>query len=163
MNLSLNDLSERVRKLELLNENLGYRISRLSKLVEVEAVMRLQSVGVSLYEFRIIIILGIFEEATARDLSELMVIDKGQISRVVSQLVRRGYIRSRQDAENRLFKLLSLTPEGMKVHGKLEVLFEDRNRAFVANVSQDDMETFQRVLAQLSETVEQRLKTERAR
>ncbi|MEM9139013.1 MAG: helix-turn-helix domain-containing protein, partial [Pseudomonadota bacterium] len=90
MALTTDHLLQQVARLEALNANLTFRISRMAKLLEAEGAQRLEGSGLNLTSYRMMMVIAIFEEISVSDLSKLMLIDRAQISRAASDLIEDG-------------------------------------------------------------------------
>ncbi len=112
MQVTAEQLSRRLEHLAELESHLTFRISRLAKLLEIHSAAELSGTGLNLTWYRILLVLSIFEETTAADLSRVMVLDRAQISRASGDLLKQGLLKARPDPRSKLKKLLSLTPEG---------------------------------------------------
>ena len=142
MDLSTEALLFQVRKLETLNQNLTFRISRLAKLLEIGAGPILEGSGVNLTGYRIMLVVGIFEEISVSDLAKLMLIDRAQISRAASDLIKAGLIEPRPDATSRRKKLLALTAPGQDLLDGLKPKFDVRQAEIEALFSATDLDAF---------------------
>ncbi len=112
MYVDADDARHRLAALAQLERHLSFRISRLSKLLDNQATRLLGESRLTLTGYRILLVLSIFRETTAADLSRLMVIDRAQISRAVAELVREGCIADRPDPTNRRKRLLRVAEKG---------------------------------------------------
>ena len=126
MSLSTDPLLARVRMLDELNSHLTFRISRMSKLLEVEGAQRLSDTGINLTAYRTMLVINIFKEISVSDLSRIMVIDRAQVSRGASDLIGRGILESRADARSKRKKLLALTPAGEALYAETRATFDTR-------------------------------------
>ncbi|MCZ4260355.1 DNA-binding MarR family transcriptional regulator [Limimaricola soesokkakensis] len=123
-------MADRLRALAELERRLSFRISRLSKLLDTHAARQLAVHGTGLTSYRILMVLGIFGETTAADLSRLMVIDRAQISRSVSDLLAQGLLEQRSDGANRRRRLLRLSATGQEALGTFEPGLLERQKVF---------------------------------
>lgn len=87
MSLSTDDLLERTAKLDALNSYLTFRISRMSKLLEVEGAHRLTGSGINLTAYRMMLVIQVFGEISVSDLRKITLIDRAQISRAATDLI----------------------------------------------------------------------------
>ena len=102
----------RFEALTRLEERLTFRISRMSKLLDTHTSRQLAGSGLNLTAYRILMVLSLFKETSAADLSRLMVIDRAQISRSVAEMIAGGLLQERPDPASKRRKLLSLTDAG---------------------------------------------------
>jgi DNA-binding MarR family transcriptional regulator len=147
---SVQHLSRRLRALAELESHLSFRISRLSKLLDVQASNILSGSGYGLTSYRILLVLSIFKETTPADMSRLMVIDKAQISRATAELERNNLISARPDPANARRKLLRLTDAGIAAIDMLEARFGNRQERLVGTLDPGDLEGLTAAIDKLS-------------
>lgn len=126
MALTTDHLLQQVARLEALNANLTFRISRMAKLLEAEGAQRLEGSGLNLTSYRMMMVIAIFEEISVSDLSKLMLIDRAQISRAASDLIEDGLLEAKADRTSKRKKLLALTEAGRAKLGPLKQRFNAR-------------------------------------
>ncbi|MEO1797635.1 MAG: MarR family transcriptional regulator [Pseudomonadota bacterium] len=151
MNFSTHDLEDQMRKLNELNSHLTYRLSKLAKLLEAEAVVRLKGTGINLTTYRIMLIVSIFEEITVSDLARLMVIDRAQVSRLSTEMTRQGLLTSKADKSNKLKKLLMLTPEGQERYEDLRIRFNDRSELVTMHADEEEVNVLLNIVDRVSQ------------
>ena len=137
MSLSTTDLMERIAKLEALNAHLTFRISRMSKLLELEGAQRLLDSDINLTAYRMILVIEVFEEISVSDLSKIMLIDRAQISRAATELIGTGLLEARADRIIKRKKLLALTAAGAELYDRLRIRFDEREAALVHEIGSD--------------------------
>jgi len=126
MDFSTDALTQRLQNLEALNTHLTFRISRLSKLLEIEGTARLDECGVNLTGYRMLQVIHTFKDISVSDLSKVMLIDRALISRTASHLIERGLLKAGSDPSSRRKKILSLTDEGQRLFHDLRARFDER-------------------------------------
>lgn len=82
----------------------------------------------------------------ARDVGMVTGLPKNSISRAVSELLERGLTRRKTADDDRRAKVLILTDEGRDLLAKVVPLFEARQAAMLAALSQDECDEFFRLL-----------------
>lgn len=161
MALSTQALKDQIQRLDILNTNLTFRISRLSKVLEVEGAQRIAGSGVNLTGYRMMMVIGIFEEISVSDLSKLTVIDRAQISRAASELIERGLLEARADANSRRKKLLALTAAGQAQLAELKAPFAERQAEIEALLDPADLAGLSNAIEKISAYLDQRLEHSR--
>ncbi len=119
-------MSQRLAHLAELEKQLTFRLSRLSKLLDIHAARQLDGSRLNLTWYRILMVLDIFEETTAADLGRLMVMDRAQLSRASADMLAAGLLHSRGDPTSRRRKLLSLTDAGRAELARFRPVFDRR-------------------------------------
>ncbi|WP_341212201.1 MarR family winged helix-turn-helix transcriptional regulator [uncultured Limimaricola sp.] len=152
-------MADRLRALTELEQRLSFRISRLSKLLDTHAARQLAVHDTSLTSYRILMVLGIFKETTAADLSRLMVIDRAQISRAVSDLLAQGLLEQQPDPANRRKRLLRLSPEGQAALATFEPGLLDRQKIFTELLDDAELEGLTRAVDKITRYLAETLET----
>ncbi len=140
----------------ILEDFLPYRLSITSHTVSTNiARVYEKRFGVSIPEWRVIAILGRFPGLSAVEVAERTFLDKVAVSRAVTKLIKNGRIdRQFADADRRR-SILKLSEEGQNVHNEIAPLALEFERQLVADISQDDYETFNAILEQLLDKARQ--------
>lgn len=157
MNFSTEQLKDQMQKLSELNGHLTYRIAKLSKLLESEAMMRLKGSGVNLTTYRIMLVVSIFEEITVSDLARLMVIDRAQVSRLATEMTKQGWITSKPDKSNKLKKLLMLTQEGHARFAAIREGFRDRAELITDHATDEELDVLWKIIDRVSISLSDKL------
>lgn len=140
----------------ILEDFLPYRLSITSHTVSTNiARVYEKRFGVSIPEWRVIAVLGRFPGLSAVEVADRTLMDKVAVSRAVTKLIKNGRIdREFADADRRR-SILNLSEEGRKVHNEIAPLALEFERELLQDISQEDYETFLRILEQLLEKAEQ--------
>ena len=157
MALSTRALKEHIQRLDVLNANLTFRISRLSKVLEVEGAQRIAGSGINLTGYRMMMVIGVFGEISVSDLSKLTVIDRAQVSRAATELIDRGLLEARADANSRRKKLLALTHTGQARLADLNETFADRQTDIETMLDQAELEGLTSAIEKISAYLDDRL------
>ena len=92
--------------------------------------------SLSLLQSRIVFELGLKGETVSRDLVARLAIDKGYLSRSVSQLTKDGVIAVRESAKDKREKKLKLTAKGKSLFGKIDETSRNRARGFLGELGE---------------------------
>ncbi|MDT0683564.1 winged helix DNA-binding protein [Roseicyclus sp. F158] len=150
MYLDADATRERLRALSELETRLSFRVSRLSKLLDNHATRELAGKPLNLTGYRILMVLKIFRETSAAELSRLMVIDRAQVSRSVAELTGAGFLVERSDPTNKRRKLLRLSDKGKRELGSVRSKFEARQSLFEELLTEREMEGLYAAIDKLS-------------
>lgn len=132
-----------------IKDLLSYRIHRVSSLLSRSAAVRYRKdFDVSLGEWRALALLGAFAPMSLNQLAREADLDKGQMSRVVSGLVERGFIM-REAARQRERAALILTPAGKRIYRGLMKAAAERNAAFLASLAPAELQALNAALDKL--------------
>jgi len=114
-----------------------------------EADRILSELGLGRAHHRAIYFVGRQPQITVSDLLSILNITKQSLSRVLSHLLKEGYIAQQQGARDKRQRLLSLTDKGMALEAKLTEVQCQRFAAAYSERGGDAVVGFQNVLASL--------------
>lgn len=160
MSLSTTNLMERIAKLEALNAHLTFRISRMSKLLELEGSQRLSDSEINLTAYRMMLVIEVFGEISVSDLSKIMLIDRAQISRAATELIDTGLLEARADRISKRKKLLALSASGAELYDRLRTRFDEQEAALVSEIG-DDLDALWAAMNRISDWLETQTGTRR--
>lgn len=101
--------------------------------------------GLTGIEWRIMAQVGEHAPLSLHDLTELLNLDPGQLSRTVKGLVGRGLLDSRRRPTGPAI-MITLTGEGQALHVRMMELARERNGFLVAGINVEDVAVATRVL-----------------
>ncbi len=117
----------------VLEAFLPYRLNRLADLVSRDfARIYKDRHGMTRPEWRVLASLGQFGQATASDIVAHSSQHKTKVSRAVTALEQRGWLKRETDEADRRSEHLTLTKAGLRAYGEMAVLartYEDRYMA----------------------------------
>src|SRR5437762_612060 len=137
-----------------LDRFLPYRLSVLTNRVS-NAIARHYSerFGLSIPEWRVMAVLGQSPGLSAREVAERTAMDKVQVSRAVSSLVKsRRVLRDGDDADGRVTRL-SLTPRGRAIYDEIVPLALHLEAVLLAALAPGERETLSSLLEKLSSRI----------
>ncbi|MEY8839904.1 MarR family winged helix-turn-helix transcriptional regulator, partial [Cribrihabitans sp. XS_ASV171] len=126
------------RPINSVLEAVSFRISRLAAINERAGGHVFRSAfGISLNEWRILGITAALQPVTFGAIRAMLVMDKGQLSRVVKALIERKLIESRSASGDARQIELSLTEAGQALHAQAIEFTVERN-AVMGSVLSDE-------------------------
>lgn len=127
-----------------------YRLSRIQSRLNAQAIRLLKLHGdVSLTEWRVLSITELLDTVTLSDLVRESELDKGQLSRSASALIRKGYLLSTANQKDQRSHLLSLTRAGRDCHARMLPIMRRRQENLVDALTPEEIAVFDRVLEKL--------------
>jgi DNA-binding MarR family transcriptional regulator len=146
-----------------IRELLSYRLHRVANLLSRGAEMRYRrEFGVSLWEWRTVALLGgALEPQSLNELARAAGMDKGQMSRVVSNLTARKIVSRETDANDARGIRLSLTVAGGKLYRKLIKAAAERNGAFLGCLSARERACLELAMTKLAREARSFIQTEK--
>jgi DNA-binding MarR family transcriptional regulator len=119
--------------------------------------------GLRIVECRILGVVAHFGPVTLRQTCIEVGIDKGQGSRLVTQLLQAGLLERRDDATDQRSFYLLLTPAGQRLHDRVAIAAAARNEAWLHGLPDEKRATFVECIELLTRHTQQMLADETAR
>ena len=134
---------------------LPYRLSVASNTIsQAIAADYEERFGLSVTQWRVMAILGRHEDLAARDVAQRTAMDKVAVSRALSALIERGFVRRATAREDRRASRLRLTAAGRRVHDKIVPLAIEHERRLLARLSEEEQRWLVRILDALAPSPE---------
>jgi len=102
-----------------MNENLGYLIGDVSRLLRREFDQRVRGLGVTRPQWRVLTLLKRMEGINQGGLAELLEVEPITLCRMVDRLAEAGMVERRPDPADRRAWRLFLTPRGAALTNEL--------------------------------------------
>lgn len=136
----------------LLEKFLPYRLAILSHSVSNSiATVYARRFGLTIPEWRVIVIVGKFPGLSAVEVAERTLMDKVAVSRAVTRLIKKGRInREFADADRRR-SILTLSEAGRNVLAEISPLALRIEDMLLEGLSQQEVDTLNRIMDQLLE------------
>lgn len=143
--------AESTREL-LLEKFLPYRLAILSHSVSNSiATVYARRFGLTIPEWRVIVILGRFPGLSAVEVAERTLMDKVAVSRAVTRLIKKGRIdRQFADADRRR-SILTLSEKGKSVLDEISPLALGIEDTLLEGLSEQEISTLNRIMDRLLE------------
>lgn len=107
--------------------------------------------GIGIPEWRVVAQLGEFGKLTSRDIGELAQMHKTKVSRAVTELEKRGLVSRSENRQDRRESFVELTSAGKRVYDQIVPLALGFEARWIEGIAPDELKTFERVLATLTE------------
>lgn len=134
---------------------LPYRLSVIANLVSRQlATLCAERFGIGIAEWRVIAVLGQHDDVTADFVCGRTAMDRVTISRAVTRLREKRYIRRRAAPSDRRCSMLSLSAAGRRIYERLVPLARRYERALTAGLSAGQRADLERTLDALAAAVE---------
>ncbi|WP_217980150.1 MarR family winged helix-turn-helix transcriptional regulator [Glycocaulis albus] len=123
----------------VLSEYLPYRLSVVSNKASGLIARAYQArFGLSIWEWRVIAVLGGGEAITAQAICEATAMDKVTVSRALRALAERALVRRRTSPSDKRAALVSLTPEGQSIFDEIAPLAMEWERSLLEGFSAEE-------------------------
>jgi len=138
-----------------IRDRVGYRVQNLAnKMILWGARTYAQKFNVGVQEWRILSVLARTGVGTAREVCELTMMDKGNVSRAVKRLVGDGCIKEHPDNNDKRSTVLILTPEGIALYKRIKKVSDFREKKFMASFSTAEQKALPKMLTKLEGVIE---------
>lgn len=115
---------------------LMYRIARLATIGDRTGQARISAqFGLNLGEWRALSVVCAFAPVTLARLADELYLDKGQLSRSISDLIDRGLVSHSSSPQDRRQTLFALTAEGRRLHDRILAFAIERNATYMQGLS----------------------------
>ncbi|QQA41691.1 MarR family winged helix-turn-helix transcriptional regulator [Pelagovum pacificum] len=109
--------------------------------------------GIGVVDWRVLASLSVYPNVSAKRVSELVMIDKGAVSRSLATLHRLGHITYEEDPSDPRRKSWRPTAKGDTLHDMILPIALDRENTLLRGIDEEDLEqllsTMQRMMANL--------------
>ena len=127
---------------------------RLARLVAVNyhngsRVFR-EAYGISLNEWRVLGLVSATSPVMFGHIRKILLIDKGQLSRIVKRLTDRGVLVARPSKNDARVIELTLSEEGQLLHDQVLRFTAERNEEVVATLTREECSEFIRILRKIT-------------
>ncbi|WP_342130921.1 MarR family winged helix-turn-helix transcriptional regulator [Hydrogenophaga sp. OTU3427] len=113
----------------------------------------LNTFDVGIETWRCLVLLAIEGAISAQQVSRVIGMDKGSVSRCFKGMQARGLIRTELDDADGRVRIAVLTPEGRALHDQIIGVALERERAFLSVLSADEVEVLLGMLRRLHENL----------
>ena len=113
----------------------------------------LAAFDVGIETWRCLVLLAIEGSISAQNVSRIIGMDKGSVSRCFKSMQAKGLITLRLDADDGRLRIATLTKKGRALHDQIKGIALERERAFLAVLSDPERETLIGLLKRLHENL----------
>lgn len=134
-----------------LDQFLPYRLSVLSNAMsERMSAIYAQAYDLSIWQWRIMAVLGAYGDLTSTELAQRTQTDKPTVSRATNQLLARGLIDRTVDTADRRRAPIRLTPEGYRIYDRVAPQILALEAELLSAFSPQEVELLHRLLSRLA-------------
>ncbi len=135
-----------------LGEFLPYRLSIVTNKVSRNlANMYSNKFNVSIAEWRVMAVLGQYNEMSADEVCAKTEMDKVSVSRAVTKLLNKEYIVRKFSTEDRRRSILRLSRTGHTIYTKIVPMAKEYEKELLKGLSKIELEQLDRLLNKLNE------------
>jgi len=133
-----------------------FQVRKVISLFHTEVNAQMKPYGVSAAEVTLMKMVkenatDAINNITSRDIQSWLCISKGAVSKILSALEQKEYLKREMSPQNRRSLIITLTPSGLKVVGKLEGV---ANEMFIELIGQMGRENTERFISSASQFAE---------
>jgi len=111
----------------------------------------------TLAEWRVLTLLYGLSSATVRELCDLLMADKAEVSRACAGLVERGHAKRRSDAADARSALITITPRGVRQHDAIVPVRQALQSELENALNRSEIAEFHRLLDKLMSHVREKM------
>lgn len=135
---------------QTIRDLLSYRLNTVTSLMQKSAHLRYKNeFGLSLGQWRAIALLAMDAPLSLNELARTAGLDRGQMSRIIKDLTDEGLVHRQQSPKGGKQIDLTLTTAGKRIYNRVMVSAVERDEAFLACLSEQELEVFNAVLKRL--------------
>ena len=124
-----------------------FRLARLQSSLNAQAIALLKSrANLSLVEWRLIQVLRMFDTASMTEIAAIVQMDKGQLSRKIAAMVKKGLLRVEKDKRDQRVQHLHVTQAAQEISAQMMPTMQARQDMLLKDVSKEDLAAFYRVV-----------------
>jgi DNA-binding MarR family transcriptional regulator len=128
--------------------------NKVSKKMSDKMNERLVLVGSTRVQWLVMYYLLKYGKMSQRDLGEKMDIKDSTVVRLIDRMEKDQFVERGKDAKDRRITHVTLTEKGKKRIEELLPIGEEMSRVFSVNISQEELEVFNKVLNKMAENTE---------
>ena len=137
-----------------LQEFLPYRLSTLAnRLSQTLADKYSKQFAISVAEWRVIAVLGENKQATAKEITQTIAMDKVTVSRSVKKLIDKQLVKRKSLTEDNRSQRLKLSVSGRKLYEELVPLAITHQQLALQDFSVKEIELLTNLLAKLDQNI----------
>lgn len=139
-------------KIETIMDALTFQISRFAAINDRDgSVIFRDAFDLRLNEWRVLGLVNALQPASFHQLRAVLLMDKGQLSRVIKELVTRGLITSTALPSDARQIVLEMTQDGQALHDRALSFTAERNEEVVAPLTAEECTEFMRLLSRIAD------------
>lgn len=135
-----------------LTDHVAFWLHRLSRSVLARFDERLSALGVTVAQFKVMLVIHTSGGTTPNNLSEYIDVDKGSITRIIDRLVAKGQVTRRASRGDRRFVTLKLAKDGEDLIETLIKIADEEDNAWFEALSDDELMLFKKLMGKLLKT-----------
>lgn len=144
-----------------IRELLSFRLTSLAQVSDANGQRwLLQDHDLRLLEWRVIGLTATLDPARFSELAQILNIDKGQLSRIISRLTRRGLVEMQRDPEDLRGRVMSLSDQGRAIYHQVLPGAIRKNQEMVQDLTMEEVRTLFSLLDKLKHITERRAERE---
>ena len=127
-----------------------YRLAKLQSQLNAQgtAILKEKS-GLSLVEWRVIQVIRMFDKPSPSQIAEHVQMDKGQLSRKIKGMIKKGLLKSQRDDDDKRIQKLELTEIARDINKQLVPIMEQRQHHLLADVTPEEIEIFYLIIKKI--------------
>jgi DNA-binding MarR family transcriptional regulator len=137
-----------------VNDSIGFIISQTARKLNQLLTSKFQSFDITSEQWSVLIRLAKQDGITQKELSHRTFKDPTNVTRILDQLERKGWIRRVPNSEDRRSFLAYVTEQGRLLNERLLPVEAEFVQSVGASLSEDELALFRKTLAQINANID---------
>jgi DNA-binding MarR family transcriptional regulator len=136
-----------------MTESLGRYITTISKYINYYINKRANKFNLNIHQVHILKILYNNEGINQEELTDISKSDKVTISKLLDGLVKEGYVKKRQNEEDRRIKNLYITKKGESIKKEIQNILKDITKILSSDFTEQENVVIRELLNKMLENI----------
>ncbi len=147
-------MEQELNNIECCTEDVGIMTQKLVRVIQIFERDQIKPFGFTTSQCYVLLELKNTDSLTMNELSEKMNLNTSTMTRIISNLVRDGYVQRLKDESDRRIVITKLTEEGLKAAKNLDESIMNYYRKIIENLPEGQIEEVLRSVELLIEAFE---------
>ena len=127
----------------------GFLLAQLGIGFKAKALAQAEEAGFELYDYSVLAILAEGDRETQATIADALAVDPSRLVALLDSLEHRGLVVRQRDPHDRRRHVVSITPDGKRIHAQLRKLTREVEAQFFAPLDPENRKLFHTLLMQL--------------
>lgn len=109
---------------------------------------------IGIMEWRVLAILAVYENYSVQNITDIIGLDKGAVSRALKKLEAKSYVTIQEDEFNKRAYIINITKQGRLLHDKVYDFSMKREEKLLSKLNHDEKEELFKYLKYLKEMID---------
>lgn len=110
---------------------------------------------IGIMEWRVLAILAVYENCSVQNITDIIGLDKGAVSRALKKLEGKSYVTIQEDEFNKRAYIINITKQGRLLHNKVYDFSMKREEKLLSKLNEEEKEELFKYLKYLKEMIDE--------